>query len=51
MIINAITVLQIVAAVVVFISLVYLPSTAYSQIPFLPNIENKSSHSNNELAL
>ena len=49
MIINAITVLQIVAAVVVFISLVYLPSTAYSQIPFLPNIENKNSHSNNDV--
>jgi hypothetical protein len=46
-VINAITVLQI-GVIVVFISLVlvYLPSSAYSQIPFLPNIENKSSHSN-----
>jgi hypothetical protein len=36
--------LQIVVIIVVFISLAYLPPSSYSQIPFLPNSENKSSN-------
>ena len=36
-----------IVVIVIFISLllqlVYLPNPSYSQIPFLPNIENKSS--------
>jgi hypothetical protein len=40
-IINAITVLQV---VVVLISSVYLPSSSYSQIPFLPNIKDNTQN-------
>ena len=41
---RSIPLLQIVVIIVVFISLAYLPPSSYSQIPFLPNSENKSSN-------
>jgi hypothetical protein len=48
-IIKTIVMLQTVIVVFILLLLVYfLPRSSYSQIPFLPNVENKSSYSNND---